>query len=90
MAVVYSSALLQHIFRLSFRRVGRAVGIDVRADVGKQVLAVAGFGYRRAQSTKLDAMFGEEFTVAGEVVLFECGGGKGGFGVEEAGELGDE
>lgn len=48
MAVVYSSALLQHIFRLSFRRIGRAVGIDVRADVGKQVLAVAGFGYRRA------------------------------------------
>jgi len=35
-------------------------------------------------------MFGEEFTVAGEAVLFECGGGKGGFGVEEAGELGDE
>ena len=35
-------------------------------------------------------MFGEELAVAGEVVLFEGGGGQGGFGVEEAGELGDE
>jgi hypothetical protein len=35
-------------------------------------------------------MFGEEFTVAGEVVLFERGGGQGGFGVEEARELGAE
>ena len=35
-------------------------------------------------------MFGEEFTVAGEVVLFERGGSEGGFGVEKAGELGDE
>jgi hypothetical protein len=35
-------------------------------------------------------MFREKFTVAGEIVLFERGRGKGGFGVEEAGELGDE
>ena len=35
-------------------------------------------------------MVEEDFAVAGEVVLFERGGGKGGFRVEEAGELGDE
>ena len=32
----------------------------------------------------------EDFTVAGEVVLFQGGGGQGGFGVEETGELRDE
>lgn len=32
----------------------------------------------------------EDFTMAGEVVLFQGGGGQGGFGVEETGELGDE
>ncbi len=35
-------------------------------------------------------MVDEDFAVAGEVVLFESGGGESGFGVEEAGELGDE
>ena len=35
-------------------------------------------------------MFGEDFAVAGEVVLFQGGGGRSGFGVEETGELSDE
>jgi hypothetical protein len=35
-------------------------------------------------------MFGQDFTVAGEVVLFKGGWCLGGFGVEEAGELRDE
>jgi hypothetical protein len=32
----------------------------------------------------------EDFSVAGEVILFQSGGGEGRFRVEEAGELGDE
>lgn len=35
-------------------------------------------------------MVEEDFAVAGQVVGFEGGGGEGGFGVEEAGQLGDE
>ena len=35
-------------------------------------------------------MVEEDFAVAGEVVLFQGRGGEDGFGVEEAGELGDE
>ena len=35
-------------------------------------------------------MFEEGFAVAGEVVLFEGGGGEEGFAVEEAGELGED
>ena len=35
-------------------------------------------------------MLGENFTVAGEVVLFDGRGCQGGFRVEEAGELSDQ
>ena len=35
-------------------------------------------------------MVRQDFAVAGEVVLLESGRGKGGFGVEETGELADK
>ena len=66
------------------------VGVDVGADVGEEVGAVAGGGDMSVVAGVFGGMFAEEVTVAGEVVLFQGGGGEGGFGVEEAGELGDE
>jgi hypothetical protein len=39
---------------------------------------------------ELPAVVGQDFAVAGEVVLFKGGGGKGSFRVEEARELRDE
>ena len=39
---------------------------------------------------ELPAVVGQDFAMAGEVILFKGGGGEGSFGVEEAGELGDE
>lgn len=44
MAVVYSSPLLEHVFRLCGARVGRPVRIDVGADVREKVCAVTGVG----------------------------------------------
>jgi len=66
------------------------VGGDVRAHVGEEVGAVAGGAEGGAEPGELALVVGEDFAVAGEVVLFQGGGGEGGFGVEEAGELGDE
>ena len=58
--------------------------------MGEQVRAVAGVGEGGAQARELAAVVEEDFAVAGEVGLFEGGGGERGFGVEEAGELRDE
>ena len=54
------------------------------------MLPVAGFGNGGAETPQLGAVLDEDFAMAGEVILFESGGGEGGFGVEEAGELGDQ
>lgn len=64
--------------------------MDVGADVGEEVGAVAGLGDGGGEAGEFAAVVGEDFAVAGEVVLFQGGGGEGCFGVEEAGELGDE
>ena len=53
------------------------------------MLAVARFGDGGAETSELGPVFDKDFAVAGEVVLFEGGRGESGFGVEEAGELGD-
>lgn len=66
------------------------VGVDVGADVGEEVGAVAGLGDSGGEAGQLAAVVGEDLAVAGDVVLFQRGRGQGCFGVEEAGELGDE
>lgn len=75
MTVVNPPALLQHVLGLFVGRVRGAVGIDVGAHVGEQVLAVAGFGDGGAQALEFALVVGEDVAVAGEVVLFEGGGG---------------
>ena len=67
-----------------------AVGIDVVANGGKKVYAGASIRDGGTQAGELAPVVEEDFAVAGEVGLFEGGGCEGGFGVEEAGELGDE
>lgn len=90
MAPVYSPPLIKHVFCFSIRRIGRSVSVDVRTDVGEKVRSFSGLGYGGFQADEFAAVIEEDFAMAGEVVLFESGGGQDGFGVEEAGELGDE
>lgn len=88
--IIDAPALVEHVFRLGGFRVRGAVSVDVGADVGEQVGSVAGVGDGGAEAGELAPVVEEDFAVPGEVVLFERGGGEGGFGVEEAGELGYE
>lgn len=67
-----------------------AVGADVVADGAEEVGAGAGVGEEGAEAGEFAAVVEQDFAVAGEVGLFEGGGCEGGFGVEEAGELGEE
>lgn len=52
------------------------------------MLAVAGLRDRRFEPAEFLAVFAEEFTVAGKVVLFQGGRAEGTFRVEKPGELG--
>jgi len=88
--VVYTRALLEHILCLGGARVGSAVGINVRADIGEQIGAVARLCHCGCQALQLAAVVLKDFTVAGKVILLQGGGGKSGFGVEEARQLRDE
>jgi hypothetical protein len=74
-AVVDAAALLQHVLGLGFSGVGAAVGVDVGAHVGEEVLAVAGLGDAGLEAFELAFVVEEHFAVAGEVVLLEGGGG---------------
>lgn len=89
-AVLYSPSLLQHIVGLGRAGDRCVVSVDIGADIGKQIGAVARLGDSGGQSLELPAVVGQDFAVAGEVILFEGGGGEGSLGIEEARELGDE
>lgn len=89
MALVEVPALFEHVFRLGGGGVRRAVGVDVGAHVREQVGAVARLGDGGIEALEFAAVVGEDFAVAGEVALFQGGGGEGRFGIEEASELGD-
>lgn len=89
MAFVNPTPLLKHVICFCLTRVRVAVGIDIGADVGEEVSAVAGLGDGGFETLEFATVVVEDFAVTGEVVLFEGGGGEGCFGVEEAGELGD-
>lgn len=84
MAVVYPSPLIEHVFCLCSAGVRGPVGIDVGADVRKEVCAVAGVDDVGAEAGEFPPVVEEDFPVAGEVVLFEGRGGEDRFGVEEA------
>ncbi len=84
MTIVNPPPFLQHVLGLCFGGVRGAVGVDVGADVGEEVLAVTGLGDGRLEALELALMVEQDFAVAGEVVLLERGGCEGGFGVEEA------
>ena len=85
-------SLVQHIIRLCVDGVlgGVAVGVDVVANGAEEVHAGAGVSEGGAEAGEFAAVVEEDLAVSGEIVLFEGGGGECGFGVEEAGELGDE
>lgn len=90
MAFVDPTPLFKHVIRFRLTWIRVAVGIDIGADVGEEVSAVAGFRDGRFETLELATVVVEDFAVTGEVVLFEGGGGEGCFGVEEAGELSDK
>ena len=70
MAVVDAPPLIEHVFGLGGLGVRGPVGVDVGADVGEEVGAVAGVEDGGAQAGELAAVVEEDFSVAGEVVLF--------------------
>lgn len=85
-------ALIEHVVRLFaalFETRCRAERRDVVAHGGEEVSARAGFGDCVFETGVFAAVVGEGAAVEGEVLEFGCGGGEGGFGVEEAGEGGD-
>ena len=90
MALVDARPLLEHVIRLGSAGVRSAVGIDVGADVGEKVCTIARLADCGCETLEFATVVLEDFAVAGEVVLFQGRGCEGGFGVEEAGELGDE
>ncbi len=90
MASVNARALIEHVVRFCGFGVRGSIGIDIGADVGKEVRTLAGFGNGGAKAGEGVAVLEEGFVVAGQVVLLQGGGGQEGFAVEEAGELGDE
>lgn len=51
---------------------------------------MTGIAYAGFETEEFAPVLEEDFAVAGEIVGFEGRGGERGFGVEEAGELGDE
>lgn len=85
MALIDAPPLLEHVLRLCGTGVRGAVVIDVGADVGEKVSAIARLGDSRGEALQLAAVVLQDFAVAGEVVLFQGGRGQGCFGVEEAG-----
>ena len=90
MALVDATPLLEHVVGLGRSRVGSAVGIDVGADVGEEVGSIARFADGGFEALQLATVVLEDFAMTGEVVLFQGRSCQGGFGVEEAGELGDK
>ena len=86
MTAVQPRALVEHVLRLG--GLGVAVSLDIGADVGEEVRAVAGGGDGAAEARELGAVLGEDLAVAGEVGGFQGGGGR--FAVELARELGEE
>ena len=90
MALVEVPALFEHVLRLGRGGVRCAVGVDVGAHVGEQIGAVARLGDGGVEALEFAAVVSEDFAVAGKVALFQGGGGESRFGVEEAGELGDQ
>lgn len=92
-AVVDARALTEHV--LGFRSLWvlllvAVVLVDVGADIGQEVGPVAGLRQSRAEADEVALVLGVLFAEEGKIVLLESGGGKGGVGVEEAGELGDD
>lgn len=85
MTVVDAVALGEHVFGLSGFGVVGSVLVNVGADIGEKVGAVAGLGDCVADAHKVALVFGKLLAEEGEVVLLQSGGGEGRFGVEEAG-----
>ena len=90
MALIDAPPLLEHVIRLGSAGVRSAVGVDIGADVGEKVCTIARLADCGCETLEFATVVLEDFAVAGEVVLFQGRGCEGGFGVEEAGELGDE
>ena len=90
MTLVQPRPFLEHIFSFLLCRIVRAKGIDIGAYIGKQVLTVAGFRDGALEAPNFQAMFAKEFTVPGEIVLFEGGCAQSRFRVQKAGQLGDQ
>lgn len=85
MTLIKAPPLLEHVLRLIGTGVRGAVSIDIGSDVGEEVSAIARLGDGRGETLQLATVVLEDFTVTGEVVLFQGRGGQGCFGIEEAG-----
>ena len=90
MALFDVTSLLDPGLFLGRMRVRSTVGIDVGADVGEEVGSIARFADGGFEALQLATVVLEDFAMTGEVVLFQGRSCQGGFGVEEAGELGDK
>lgn len=83
-AVLDPTAFLEHVFSLSGTGVRCAVCINVGAHIGEKVGAVACLGDCGVQPLELAAVVLKNFTVAGEITLFQSGRCEGSFGVKQA------
>lgn len=83
-AVLDPAAFLEHVFSLSGTGIRCAVGINVGAHIREKVGTVACLGDGGVQSLKLAAVVLKNFTVAGEITLFQSGRCEGSFGVKKA------
>lgn len=86
-AVVDAVALVEHVLGLGGLGVVGAVLVNVGADIGQEVGAVACLAERRAQPRQVPLVRGELVAEEGEVVLLESRRREGCLGVEEPGEL---
>ena len=75
MAFVDPTPLFKHVVCFRLGGVRGTVGVDIRADVGEEIGAVAGFIDGGFETLEFATVVVEDFAVAGEVVLFERGGG---------------
>lgn len=88
MTVLDPSPFVKHIFRFRIFGVGRAIGIDIRPDVGEEMNPIARLYDGSTNAGELSAVVGQNFAVPTQVVLFQRRSCKSRFGVKEVGQLG--
>jgi hypothetical protein len=83
-AILDPAALLKHVFSLGGTRVRCAVCINIGAYIGEKVGTVACLSDSGVQPLELATVVLKNFTVTGEITLFQSGRCEGSFGVKKA------